>query len=237
MSKFSEEWLEALSNKPEPFQVSGTANNMTYKVSIDEDFESVRQFEDIVTVLDAASEGDFMDIKLSTNGGALHAILPLLNSMRRTKAIVGVHAVSDVASAGTFLLMAADEVYVNPYITLMFHQVSFGSGGAGSSVESHVAHTLKASKAIIHEMYKDFFTEHEISAMLSGKDFYMGKDEFDKRYDKREEARKELVASIIEEMAGEEEALDSIKPVENNPTDNNSIAKKPVRRKKKTDLH
>jgi len=231
MSKFSEEWLEALSNKPEPFQVSGTANSMTYKVSIDEDFDSVRQFEDIVTVLDAASEGDFMDIKLSTNGGALHSILPLLNSIRRTKATVGVHAVSDVASAGTFLLMAADEVYINPYVTLMFHQVSFGSGGAGSSVESHVAHTLKASKAIIHEMYRDFFTEHEITAMLSGKDFYMGKEEFDKRYDKREEARKEIIASIIEEMADAEEALDSIK------AEGDTSTKKPTRRKKKTDLH
>lgn len=171
--------------KPEPFVVLSQPVVTQYLVNVDTDFETVGQFENIVYILDNANDGDTMEIKLSTNGGALHAILPLIAAMRDTRANVYVHAVSDVASAGTFLLMAADDVYMNEYVTIMFHQVSFGVGGTGSSIESHVNHTIKSSKCIIQDMYKDFFTTSEIEAMLSGRDFYMGKDEFEIRYKHR----------------------------------------------------
>lgn len=180
--KFTNNDLLDMLTRTEPFEVIGTSINTCYSVIVDEEFDSVRQFENIVRVLDGAQEGDLVEIKLSTNGGALHAILPLLAAMENTRAGVAVHAISDVASAGTLILLQADDVYVNPYATIFFHQVQFGSQGQGSSVEAHVTHTMKSSKALLHDMYKDFFTEAEIEAMLSGKDFYMGKEEFDERY-------------------------------------------------------
>lgn len=198
-SRANDNIYEGVSERVEPFKVMAAAINTAYKVHINEDFKDVRQFEDIVQVLDSARQGDVVEMLLSTSGGALHAILPILAAMERTQALTVVHAVSDVASAGTFFLMKADEVYINPYVTIMFHQVQFGSAGAGSSVEAHVAHTLKASKAIIHDMYKDFFTEKEIEAMLSGKDFYMDKEEFDTRYEKRREIREKEMESDDEE--------------------------------------
>lgn len=192
-----QDFFESFS-KVEPFQVLGTPVSMQYVVSVDEDFSDVKQFENIVHILENASQGDTLEIKLSTNGGALHSILPLLAAMNNTEAQVFVHAISDVASAGTMLMMAADDVYVNPYCTIMMHQVSFGSGGSGSSVESHVTHTMKSSKILLKDLYKDFFTDDEIEQMLSGRDFYMGKEEFDERYETRNEIRQEKAEAYIE---------------------------------------
>lgn len=185
-------------NKKEPFNVISQPIATHYVATVDDEFESVCQFENIVRILDNCSGADTVEIKLSTNGGALHSIIPLLSAITNTDAQVYVHAVSDVASAGTFLLMAADDVFINPYTTIMFHQVSFGTMGTGSSVESHVNHTVKSSKALIHDIYRGFFSKEEIDAMLSGREYYMGKEEFDSRYAKRQDFIKEAEKSALE---------------------------------------
>lgn len=204
----NDEDLLDLLGKPEPFQVMAQPLATAFTVNVNETFENVKQFENIVQILDNARQGDVLEIKLSTNGGALHAIIPLLAAMASTQAQVYVHAVSDVASAGTFLLMAADDVFINPYSTIMFHQVSFGSGGTGSSVEAHVSHTMKSSKQLIRDMYQDFFSEEEVDAMLAGRDFYMGKEEFDARYNARAEKRE----ATLEEAVKQAQAALQAKP-------------------------
>lgn len=195
----SEDFFEAF-NKIEPFNVFATPTSMSYRCTINKEFEDVAQFESLVEALDQASEGDTFVIKLSTNGGALHACIPLIVAIQNTMAEVFVHAVSDTASAGTFLLMVADDVFINPYATLMFHQPSFGSAGSGSSVQAHVGHTMESSKSLIHDMYQDFFTDGEIDSMLAGRDFYMGKSEFDRRYERRDELRAERLSLISSDL-------------------------------------
>lgn len=183
----------------EPFAVTGFPQNMSYKVDIDETFDHPRQFSEIVDILDNASDGDYMCITLTTDGGALHSILPLLGAMQNTPCHVHVHACSDVASAGTFLLMRAHSVSVNDYITIMCHQVSFGSAGSGNTVASHVAHTMKSSEKLIRDMYSMFFTTAEIDKMLSGSDYYMDKDEFIERCERRSALQAEYEASLVEQ--------------------------------------
>lgn len=179
---------DLLSKRAEAFEVVGTPTQMAFECRIDDDFEHPSQFADLVSVLENANEGDHVRISLCTDGGALHSILPLLGAMEMTQAHVHVHAASDVASAGTFLLMRAHSVSMNDYVTVMFHEVSFGSGGTGSRVAGHVAHTMKSSQKIIRDMYQHFFSEDELEKLLSGKEYYMDRDEFVERYEKRMEA-------------------------------------------------
>lgn len=187
------------------FAVIGNPQNMSYNVNVDDEFTHPKQFEEIVAVLEQASEGDYMRINLTTNGGALHSILPLLGAMQHTDCHVHVHACSDVASAGTFLLMKADSVSINDYVTIMCHEVSFGSAGSGHTVARHVDHTLKSSEKLIRDMYEHFFTEEELDKMLSGSDYYMDKDEFLVRYNRRFELQK--AADDIKGDIGDEEAF------------------------------
>ena len=183
-----------------PFVVQSAPQNMSYRVNVDDDFEHPKQFSEIVDVLDNASEGDYMCISLTTSGGALHSVLPLLGAMDNTACHVHVHACSDVASAGTFLLMKAHSISINDYVTVMCHNVSFGSAGSGHSVATHVAHTLKSSEKLMREMYHLFFSDDELAKMLTGTDFYMDKDEFLKRYESRMEQQQAVLDDIQAEL-------------------------------------
>lgn len=187
-----------------PFEVMASPIATSYVVNIDEEFEHPSQFADIVHVLENASVGDHMRINLTTPGGALFSILPLLGAMQTTNCHVHVHLASDTASAGTFLPMRADTVSINDYVTVMCHNVTFGSYGTGNTVASHVAHTLNSSEKLLRDMYKHFFSEEELSKMLSGSDFYMDKDEFLIRYEDKILAEEAEMDAFMAEQDKEE---------------------------------
>ena len=189
----------------EPFLLMAKPSGIEYTANIDETFKHPRQFQYIVHAMDNATENDSFVLNLTTCGGALHAVLPLLGAIDSTPAHVHVHACSDVASAGTFLLMKAHSVSMNEYTTVMCHQVSFGSGGSGWNVEKHVEHTLKSSKRLLRDIYKHFFTDAECDQMLTGTDFYMDRDEFITRYEKRGELLEAELTAKIEAMEAEQD--------------------------------
>lgn len=172
-----------------PFVVRAVPNGIRYSVNIDEEFVDTKQFDDVVAILEEAGPEDIMEINLSTNGGAVHAILPLLGAMAQTECHIHAHACSDVASAGTFILLRSDSISTNEYCTIMCHQVQFGSGGPGNNVANHVNHTMGLSNRLTREIYKDFFSEAEIEKMLTGTDFYMDDIEFMNRCKRRNEIR------------------------------------------------
>jgi ATP-dependent protease ClpP protease subunit len=189
--------LESLLPKPESFEIVAHPIATSYVVNIDEEFTHPKQFADLVHILEQAGEHDHVRMNITTVGGALNAVLPLLGAMKETLAHVHVHIVSDTASAGTFIVLKADTVSINDYVTFMCHNVSFGSGGQGNIVHDHVNYTVKSSNELLKDMYKGFFTPAEIDRMLSGKEYYMGKDEFLLRYEDKInfEEQEELAAA------------------------------------------
>lgn len=201
----------------EPFFLMAKPLGIEYTVNIDETFVHPRQFQYIVHAMDNATEMDQFTLNLTTVGGALHAVMPLLGAMDSTAAQVHVHACSDVASAGTFLLMKAHSISMNEYATVMCHNVSFGSGGSGWNVEKHVEHTLKSSKRLLRDVYKHFFNPQELDLMLTGTDFYMDREEFIERYTKRadimEQEVMEKIAAFEAEQAGEKPPKPRKKPL------------------------
>lgn len=206
-NKANSELLQTLLPQTQPFEVVAQPIAMSYTVNVDEGFEHPKQFTDLVHVLEQASENDHVRINLTTDGGALHAVLPLLGAMKDTLAHVHVHIMSDTASAGTFIAMKADTVSINDYVTFMCHNVSFGSGGQGNIVHDHVNYTVKSSSELIKDMYKGFFTAAEIERMLSGKEFYMGKDEFLIRYEDKLKYEQDEQNKLIEAYEKQQEAI------------------------------
>lgn len=181
--------FKLLNRDIEPFAVTASPINTIYRAIIDDDFREVKQFADIVDVLDSAQEGDLVHIRLSTNGGALHSIIPLLHSMENTLAHVHIHVESDTASAGTMLMMKAHSVYINPYTTIMIHTASYGYAGHSGNMEAHVAHNTKSIEKLVRELYKDFLTEAEILRVLDGKEIYLTDEDCFERFKLREEIR------------------------------------------------
>jgi ATP-dependent protease ClpP protease subunit len=181
--------FKLFSKDVEPFPVTAAPINTIYRATIDDDFREVSQFADIVEVLDSAQEGDIVHIKLSTNGGALHAIIPMLSSMENTLAHVHIHVESDTASAGTMLMMKAHSIYINPYSTIMIHSASYGYANHSGNMEAHVTHSTKNLEKLVREVYKDFLTESEILRVLDGKEIYLTDEDCFERFQLREELR------------------------------------------------
>ena len=196
----------------EPFEVKTVPLNQCYQCTIDDDFTDVRQFSQLVDYLNNAQEGDIAHIKLSTNGGALHAIIPLIEAMRNTDAYIAMHVESDTASAGTILMMLAHEVYVNPYSTIMIHTASYGFYGHSGNMDANVSHSTKAIEKLVNETYVGFLTPNEIARVLDGKEFYLSAEDAMDRFNKRDEIIKK---AIEEKMKPEKKPRTKhIKPVE-----------------------
>lgn len=212
MNKRNEDGEDVLYNYP-PFQIMAKPASVDYVAQINKGFVHSEQFEDIVRILDSANEGDTFTLNLTTPGGSLQSVIPLLNAMDNTAAHVHVHIESDVASAGTLIIMKAHSVSINDFVEVMCHQVSFGAGGPGWNVECRVNHVQKASKKLCRELYKHFLTDDEIERMLTGTEYFMDKEEFLERYQKRSAAiTGELEAMIIEhqkqQLEAEEQAVE-----------------------------
>jgi ATP-dependent protease ClpP protease subunit len=185
--------MKLFKREVEPFEVKAVPINQCYQCTIDDDFTDVRQFAQLVDYLNNAQEGDIAHIKMSTNGGALHAIIPLIEAMRNTDAYIAMHVESDTASAGTILMMLANEVYINPYTTIMIHTASYGFYGHSGNMDANVSHSTKAIHRLVGEVYAGFLTPHEITRVLDGKEFYLTAEEAMDRFAKREEAIKNAI--------------------------------------------
>lgn len=183
--------IKLIQQEPTQFEVFSQPISMVHRVTIDDDFTEVYQFAQLVDILDNAQEGDCVQIKLSTNGGALHSIVPLINAMQDTDAYIYVHVESDTASAGTVIMMLAHSCYVNPYSNIMLHTASYGFYGHSGNMDAHVAHSTKAIEKFVRDIYSDFITEAEMLRLLDGKELYFDSDECHKRFDARDKIREE----------------------------------------------
>ena len=189
----------------DPFFLMAKPIGIHYTVNINEPFVHSKQFEYLVHALDNATEMDQFTLNLTTPGGAIQAVLPLLGAMDSTEAQVHVHACSDVASAGTLLLMKAHSVSMNDYVEIMFHQVRFGAFGEGWNVEKQVEHVLKSNKRLLRDSYRFFFTDSEIEKMLTGTPYYMDREEFIQRYTNRADLMESEIIAMIEAEEAEQE--------------------------------
>lgn len=215
MKQFNKDFLKLLQGSPEPFAVQAQPINQVYKTTINEQFHDVQQFEQLVDALDNAQQGDIVHIRLSTIGGALHAIIPLINSMKNTEAFIHVHVESDTASAGTMVMALAHSLYVNEYTTIMYHNVQYSAGGHGGNVEAQVRHITASSKKLIRDLYNGLLTEEEIKRIEDGLELYLTAEEAMERFNAREQALQDAEdaaeeAAILKMIAEEEAAKNPV---------------------------
>lgn len=220
--------IKFLKREVEPFEVKVVPLNQCYQCTIDDDFTDVRQFAQLVDYLNNAAEDDIAFIRMSTSGGALHSIIPLIESMRNTAARIIMHVESDTASAGTILMMLADEVYINPYTTIMIHTASYGFYGHSGNMDANISHSTKAIERLVNEVYADYLTPAEIVRVLDGKEFYLTAEEAMERFKLRDELQQaEAEVAHAEQI---QDQLDKLKQHQELPTEGGEA---PVRKTRK----
>jgi hypothetical protein len=127
-----------------------------------------------------------------------------------------------VHSAGTLILLEADEFVLSERFNSLFHNGSVGVGGKTSDWLAQSRFTAGYMERVMRESYADFLTDEEIDALISGRDFWFDADTFVERWTKREEIRAERFAqeqAAAQEALGEYlEALDEEDDGEDEPT-------------------
>lgn len=186
-------------------------------VSITDDFDEPKYYDEVIALLASASEEDTIIWNINSKGGFVDTLQMLLGwkSMCPAKQV---HVLCGDASscASAFFLSEADEYVVSDGATLFVHEFQVGNRGTNSNVVRRVEHTTKENERFVRETYKGFLDESkgEIDEVLRGVEFYFNAEEIRQRSQKREEMKaqqnKESVESITDEDVVEQLSDDEI---------------------------
>lgn len=158
------------------------------EIPIDEDFKAPHYYRNICNAISNTSEDDFVRFNIASYGGRLDGLTSILAAVAKTDATTEAWINGPCKSAGAFLALSCDNVYVTPYADLMIHFVSFGSVGKVSDVVAHVMHTAQYTEDLFRETFKYFLTDDEIErAIKDGKEYHMNAAEVIRRLEIRME--------------------------------------------------
>ena len=159
-----------------------------YTVNIDEPFVQPSYYRGVIQMLMDANEDDVVIFMCNSPGGYLSGLQSLLEAIKMTEATTIAVLVGQVASAASIFALHCDQIFVTDSANLLAHNVSYGTGGKGSDILSHVQHVSKTSEKLLRKTYEHFLTPKEIDEMINGREIYLDSDEIKQRLKQKEQA-------------------------------------------------
>lgn len=151
-------------------------------------------YSELCHKLRISEKGDTFTIHLNTPGGMIDSTMMIIDAIKSSKAKVTAKLSGTVASAGTILALACDNLEVADHTAFMIHNYSGGGHGKGHELKAMQEFRDASLKNAFETFYRGFLTDKEMTDVIDGKDLWMGKDEVLKRWSykvgrtKREEA-------------------------------------------------
>lgn len=171
-----------------PFEVTATRSHaMHYNIYLFGPIESAEQFIGPIEVLQNAGEGDLVEIHLSTPGGSLDATDTFLQAMRESEGRVVIRATGGVHSAGSIILMNANEFTLSENFRSLIHNGSTGAGDDLNKFKAAAKHSVEYMESVMRKTYEGFLTPDELEAMIDGKDFWLDAKEWMSRWNNRQQ--------------------------------------------------
>jgi ATP-dependent Clp protease protease subunit len=144
---------------------------------------------DMFDIARHSSPRDIIKIYVNSFGGDLFSGIQFLRVLAEAEAEVIVSIEGACMSAATLLMLSADSVEITPNSSIMIHNYSSGAMGKGNEMHLQIQHERKWSEALFYQVYEDFLTKEEITAVLNGKDIWMDSDETLLRLQERSDLR------------------------------------------------
>lgn len=165
--------------------------NYTYTVMFDRDVGESVSFHEEFCVMESASEGDTVDVCISSVGGSVATISKFQDVVKNSKAHFHGKLTGYGFSAAGALFLLCHTQEVADLATMMIHTAQSGTYGSAQGSEACAKMTQKQAITLINMVYKDFLTEEEISDVLKGMEFWMEADEIRERLARRDAIRDE----------------------------------------------
>ena len=173
-------------------------NKNTVHVYLTDGIDEPSFYNELCHSLYCADESDTYTLHINTPGGMLDTTFMLLDAMRNSKAHIIGHLTGTVASAGTIIALACDELICSDDLSWMSHYYSSMIGGKGNEIKARQTFTERTTSATFRRIHEGFFSKKEIEEMIEGKDFWLDEHEVRERW-----ARKQ---STIPRLADEAES-------------------------------
>ena len=139
--------------------------------------EEPSEYNELCFRLKSASPAEIFTLVINTPGGILDSALMLVDAIKTSKAKIIAQISGTVASAGTIITLACDEVEVAPHTAFMIHNYSGGLVGKGHELKAHQEFVDANLNNSFTDLYRGFLTPSEIKKVIDGKDYWMNRDE------------------------------------------------------------
>lgn len=165
--------------------VVNDVQNKNIKVYLTGAIEEPYHYNEMCYLLGAADEDTTVDIYLNTPGGIIDSAFMIANAINNSKAKVVGHLSGTVASAGTLISMACDELDLTPHLSFMIHNYSGGMAGKGHEMKARQKFTDDHLNDAFKSFYSGFLTEDEMDRVIEGTDLWMNTEEVTERWSNR----------------------------------------------------
>lgn len=184
--------LEKVFNKPkdvwdDPVPIIKDGNQIQAYIS--DEINAPYTYDKLCHTLETADNNDEITLHMNTAGGYIDSAFKIIASIKRSPAKVVARLTGTVASAGTIIALSCDELEVEDFISFMIHNYSGGAGGKGHEIIDYVNFSDKNITETFKKLYAGFLTPRELTAVIKGKDMWMGTEEVKKRWAKMKETR------------------------------------------------
>ena len=141
------------------------------------------EYNELCHMLRGASSKEVIRLHINTPGGRLDSATMIIDAISQSDAyVIGVLS-GTVASAGTMIALACDELECSSYLEFMIHYFSGGTAGKGNEMKSHGLFINKHMPMVFKKVYTGFLTETEIDDVIEGKDIWLNGDEVLERFE------------------------------------------------------
>lgn len=120
-----------------------------------------------------AGENDAIKFYINSYGGDVFTAIQFMRVLQETPATVIMSVEGACMSAATMIFLCAESFEVSEHSMFMFHNYSGGTVGKGGEMLDQLQHERKWSERMLREIYEDFLTPDEITAILNNKDIWM----------------------------------------------------------------
>lgn len=143
-------------------------------------------YNELCHKLRAAPDGATVTLHINTPGGRLDSAFMIVDAIKAAKSKVISHLVGTVASAGTIIALASDELTLADHLTFMIHNYSSsGVQGKGHELKAYQEFSDKNLNNAFMDFYAGFLTTKEMEEVIDGRDLWLGKDQVALRWAKR----------------------------------------------------
>ena len=172
-----EDLFKPSSNSPWDKYVPIITDKNTTVAYLTDSIAEPAEYNELCFKLKSASPAEVFTLIINTPGGYIDAATMIVDAIKESKAKVIAHISGTVASAGTIITLACDEVEVADHTAFMIHNYSGGVVGKGHEMKAHQEFVDANLNRSFRIFYKGFLSEDEMDDVIDGKDLWMGKEE------------------------------------------------------------